>query len=215
MLEMQDFADAIIGVPGEGLNIEQRKCLTIGVELAARPQLLIFVDEPTSGLDSQTSWVISTLIKSSPTTGKLCSVPSTNLLLSCSTSLTVSCCLPLVGERCTSAVGYTALPFDKGSPLDETQTWVQTRRLSLNTSNRMGYHPLQKVRTPQSGCYKSSSHPTRMLLPSTGIMSGAPLRCIKVSSRNLHDSNLSPRTKLARSRPTIVEAGIRNLSLPF
>lgn len=39
MLGMQAFADAIIGVPGQGLNVEQRKLLTIGVELAARPKL--------------------------------------------------------------------------------------------------------------------------------------------------------------------------------
>jgi len=32
-----------------GLNIEQRKRLTIGVELAAKPALLLFLDEPTSG----------------------------------------------------------------------------------------------------------------------------------------------------------------------
>ncbi|KAK8177572.1 ABC-2 type transporter-domain-containing protein [Phyllosticta citrichinensis] len=31
---------------------EQRKRLTIGVELASKPELLIFLDEPTSGLDS-------------------------------------------------------------------------------------------------------------------------------------------------------------------
>lgn len=58
MLGMQDFADAIVGTPGEGLNVEQRKLLTIGVELAAKPALLIFLDEPTSGLDSQSSWAI-------------------------------------------------------------------------------------------------------------------------------------------------------------
>ena len=45
-----------------GLNIEQRKKLTIGVELAARPKLLLFLDEPTSGLDSQTSWSILDLL---------------------------------------------------------------------------------------------------------------------------------------------------------
>jgi ABC-type multidrug transport system ATPase subunit len=33
----------------QGLNVEQRKRLTIGVELAARPALLLFLDEPTSG----------------------------------------------------------------------------------------------------------------------------------------------------------------------
>ncbi|RSL75903.1 hypothetical protein CEP51_010451 [Fusarium floridanum] len=54
ILDMAEYVDAIIGVPGEGLNVEQRKRLTIGIELAARPQLLIFFDEPTSGLDSQT-----------------------------------------------------------------------------------------------------------------------------------------------------------------
>ena len=36
-------------------SVEQRKRLTIGVELAAKPELLLFLDEPTSGLDSQTS----------------------------------------------------------------------------------------------------------------------------------------------------------------
>jgi ATP-binding cassette, subfamily G (WHITE), member 2, PDR len=50
LLDMQDFAEAVVGVPGEGLNVEQRKRLTIGVELAAKPDLLLFLDEPTSGL---------------------------------------------------------------------------------------------------------------------------------------------------------------------
>ncbi|KAM0343525.1 hypothetical protein ACHAPU_008420 [Fusarium lateritium] len=63
VLKMQDYAGAVVGVHGEGLNIEQRKRLTIGVELAARPQLLVFFDEPTSGLDSQASWAISVLIR--------------------------------------------------------------------------------------------------------------------------------------------------------
>ena len=39
MLGMEDFAEAIVGVPGEGLYVEQRKLLTIGVELAARPKV--------------------------------------------------------------------------------------------------------------------------------------------------------------------------------
>ncbi|KAJ3938633.1 uncharacterized protein N0V96_011363 [Colletotrichum fioriniae] len=63
LLDMSDFVDAVIGVPRQGLNVEQRKRLTIGVELAARPQLLVFLDEPTSGLDSQTSWAICDLIE--------------------------------------------------------------------------------------------------------------------------------------------------------
>lgn len=62
MLNMERFSDAIVGQPGEGLNIEQRKLLTIGVELAAKPAIL-FLDEPTSGLDSQSSWTIICLLR--------------------------------------------------------------------------------------------------------------------------------------------------------
>lgn len=49
MLEMESFQHALVGEVGEGLNVEQRKRLTIGVELAAKPALLLFADEPTSG----------------------------------------------------------------------------------------------------------------------------------------------------------------------
>ena len=49
MLNMEDFSEAVVGQPGQGLNVEQRKLLTIGVELAAKPALLLFLDEPTSG----------------------------------------------------------------------------------------------------------------------------------------------------------------------
>jgi ATP-binding cassette subfamily G (WHITE) protein 2 (PDR) len=63
MLNMQEFAEAVVGVPGEGLNVEQRKLLTIGVELAAKPALLLFLDEPTSGLDSQSSWAIVAFLR--------------------------------------------------------------------------------------------------------------------------------------------------------
>ncbi|KAI9872985.1 MAG: hypothetical protein M1830_000972 [Pleopsidium flavum] len=58
MLNMENFAEAVVRRPGEGLNVEQCKLLTIGVELAAKPALLLFLDEPTSGLDSQSSWAI-------------------------------------------------------------------------------------------------------------------------------------------------------------
>ncbi|KAK5006696.1 hypothetical protein LTR28_006184, partial [Elasticomyces elasticus] len=49
---MRDIAGAAIGTVGQGLDQEQRKRVTIGVELASKPELLMFLDEPTSGLDS-------------------------------------------------------------------------------------------------------------------------------------------------------------------
>lgn len=37
LLELQDLCDALVGSPGAGLGVEQRKRLTIGVELVSRP----------------------------------------------------------------------------------------------------------------------------------------------------------------------------------
>ncbi|RSM01819.1 hypothetical protein CDV31_011168 [Fusarium ambrosium] len=83
LLSMEEYADAVIGVPGEGLNVEQRKRLTIGVELAARPQLLLFFDEPTSGLDSQTSWSICNLMEKLTKSGQaiLCTIHQPSAML--------------------------------------------------------------------------------------------------------------------------------------
>ncbi|KAJ5330190.1 hypothetical protein N7452_010580 [Penicillium brevicompactum] len=57
LLELRAISDALIGVPGAGLSIEQRKRVTLGVELVAKPTLL-FLDEPTSGLDGQSAFNI-------------------------------------------------------------------------------------------------------------------------------------------------------------
>lgn len=72
-----------VGVPGEGLNVEQRKRLTIGVEMAAKPQLLLFLDEPTSGLDSQTAWSICTLLRKLANQGQaiLCTIHQPSAML--------------------------------------------------------------------------------------------------------------------------------------
>lgn len=83
LLEMEEYADAIVGIPGEGLNIEQRRHLTIGIELAAKPELLLFLDEPTSGLDSQTSWAICQLLKRLGRSGQaiLCTIHQPSAIL--------------------------------------------------------------------------------------------------------------------------------------
>ncbi|BCR83618.1 putative ABC multidrug transporter [Aspergillus chevalieri] len=83
LLNMEEYSDAFIGVPGEGLNVEQRKRLTIGVELAARPELLLFLDEPTSGLDSQTSWSICDLMEKLTRNGQaiLCTIHQPSAML--------------------------------------------------------------------------------------------------------------------------------------
>lgn len=59
LLELNELQDAIIS----SLGVELRKRLTIGVELAAKPSLLLFLDEPTSGLDSQSAFSIVSFLK--------------------------------------------------------------------------------------------------------------------------------------------------------
>ncbi|GIZ47704.1 hypothetical protein CKM354_001078900 [Cercospora kikuchii] len=83
MLNMEDFAEAVVGVPGEGLNVEQRKLLTIGTELAAKPKLLLFLDEPTSGLDSQSSWAICAFLRKLADSGQavLCTIHQPSAIL--------------------------------------------------------------------------------------------------------------------------------------
>ncbi|KAJ8067991.1 hypothetical protein OCU04_003570 [Sclerotinia nivalis] len=56
LLEMHDMENTLIGTTGVGLSVEQRKRLTIGVELVSKPSILIFLDEPTSGLDGQAAF---------------------------------------------------------------------------------------------------------------------------------------------------------------
>ena len=66
MCGLEAYADAIIG----SLGVEHRKRTTIGVELAAKPRLLLFLDEPTSGLDSQSAWAIMSFLRSLADSGQ-------------------------------------------------------------------------------------------------------------------------------------------------
>ncbi|ROV95974.1 hypothetical protein VMCG_07971 [Cytospora schulzeri] len=80
LLELHEMQDAIIS----SLDVEQKKRLTIGVELAAKPQLLLFLDEPTSGLDSQSAWSIVCFLKKLTQAGQaiVCTIhqPSSQLI---------------------------------------------------------------------------------------------------------------------------------------
>jgi ATP-binding cassette subfamily G (WHITE) protein 2 (SNQ2) len=80
LLELESIADAIIGSPEAGLAPDQRKLVTIGVELAAKPQLLLFLDEPTTGLDSQSAWNIARFLRKLTAAGQavLCTIHQPN-----------------------------------------------------------------------------------------------------------------------------------------
>ncbi|PSK38472.1 Brefeldin A resistance protein [Elsinoe australis] len=83
LLELHDLEHNLIGLPGAGLSIEQRKRVTIGVELVAKPSILIFLDEPTSGLDGQAAFNTLRFLKKLAAAGQavLCTIhqPSAQL----------------------------------------------------------------------------------------------------------------------------------------
>ena len=83
LLEMESIAGATIGSIGSGLNQEQRKRLTIGVELASKPELLMFLDEPTSGLDSQAAFNVVRFLRKLADAGQaiLCTIHQPSAVL--------------------------------------------------------------------------------------------------------------------------------------
>ncbi|KAH9981076.1 ABC-2 type transporter-domain-containing protein [Lactifluus volemus] len=79
LLELQDLSEAVIW----SLDVEARKRLTIGVELASKPELLLFLDEPTSGLDAQSAWNLVRFLRKLADSGQaiLCTIHQPSSLL--------------------------------------------------------------------------------------------------------------------------------------
>ncbi|KAM5572773.1 hypothetical protein ABKV19_012699 [Rosa sericea] len=70
LVEMTSVSDRIVGLPGvNGLSTEQRKRLTIAVELVANPSI-IFMDEPTSGLDARAAAIVMRTVRNTVDTGR-------------------------------------------------------------------------------------------------------------------------------------------------
>ncbi|KAG6383670.1 hypothetical protein SASPL_156567 [Salvia splendens] len=70
LVELESLKDAIVGIPGiTGLSTEQRKRLTIAVELVANPSI-IFMDEPTSGLDARAAAIVMRTVRNTVDTGR-------------------------------------------------------------------------------------------------------------------------------------------------
>ncbi|CAI0467875.1 unnamed protein product [Linum tenue] len=70
LVELDTLRLALVGLPGSsGLSREQRKRLTIAVELVANPSI-IFMDEPTSGLDARAAAVVMRTVRNTVDTGR-------------------------------------------------------------------------------------------------------------------------------------------------
>ncbi|KAJ2492593.1 ATP-binding cassette transporter snq2 [Coemansia sp. RSA 2050] len=84
LLGLADIADCLVGEPetGEGISLEERKRLTIGLELVSKPKIL-FLDEPTSGLDAQASFKIVHFLRRLAAEGQtiLCTIHQPSAML--------------------------------------------------------------------------------------------------------------------------------------
>ncbi|KAL5135187.1 Pleiotropic drug resistance protein 1 [Glycine soja] len=70
LVELKALRNALVGLPGiNGLSTEQRKRLTIAVELVANPSI-IFMDEPTSGLDARAAAIVMRTVRNTVDTGR-------------------------------------------------------------------------------------------------------------------------------------------------
>ena len=70
LVELNSLREALVGLPSEnGLSTEQRKRLTIAVELVANPSI-IFMDEPTSGLDARAAAIVMRTVRNTVDTGR-------------------------------------------------------------------------------------------------------------------------------------------------
>jgi len=70
LVELNPLRDAYVGLPGiNGLSTEQRKRLTIAIELVCNPSI-IFMDEPTSGLDARAAAIVMRAVRNIVDTGR-------------------------------------------------------------------------------------------------------------------------------------------------
>ncbi|KAE8690971.1 Pleiotropic drug resistance protein 3 [Hibiscus syriacus] len=70
LVELTSSREALVGLSGvNGLSKEQRKRLTIAVELVANPST-IFMDEPTSGLDARAAAIVMRTVRNTVDTGR-------------------------------------------------------------------------------------------------------------------------------------------------
>nr|XP_034576554.1 ABC transporter G family member 50-like isoform X2 [Setaria viridis] len=83
IVELDDIKDALVGRPGiNGLSLEQRKRLTVAVELVSNPSVIL-MDEPTTGLDARSAAIVIRAVKNISETGRtvVCTIhqPSTEI----------------------------------------------------------------------------------------------------------------------------------------
>ncbi|KAF3785998.1 ABC transporter G family member 45 [Nymphaea thermarum] len=81
LVELKGMKGLLVGLSGAfGLGTDQRKRLTIAVELVANPSI-IFIDEPTTGLDTPAASIVMRAIRRAADTGRtvVCTIHQPNI----------------------------------------------------------------------------------------------------------------------------------------
>lgn len=108
LVELTELRRALVGMPGvDGLSTEQRKRLTIAVELVANPSI-VFMDEPTSGLDARSAAIVMRTVRNIVNTGRtiVCTIHQPSIDIFESFDEVLICCFlsifPLYPSHCVS-----------------------------------------------------------------------------------------------------------------
>lgn len=80
LVELKGMKGSLVGIPDLfGLTTDQRKRLTIAVELVSNPSV-IFMDEPTTGLDTPAATIVMRAMRNTVDTGRtvVCTIHQPN-----------------------------------------------------------------------------------------------------------------------------------------
>jgi len=187
LLELGPVARRLVGSIAEGgLSFEQRKRLTMAVEMAANPAVL-FLDEPTSGLDSRAALVVIRAVANVAKTNRsvICTIhqPSAALFLAFDRLLLLKKGGKMVyfgelGEDCAALVSYlsdAATSLGAGlPPLAEGQnpaTWMLTAAVDPDAdfADFYKFSPLAKANEAEVLAALGGSAPTRNPLLGGGL----------------------------------------------
>uniref|UniRef100_A0A6U0YCP6 ABC transporter domain-containing protein n=1 Tax=Polytomella parva TaxID=51329 RepID=A0A6U0YCP6_9CHLO len=133
IIELNSLSNHLVGSIGDGLSVEQRKRLTIGVELVANPSI-VFMDEPTSGLDGRAASLVMRAVKNTVNAGRtvVCTIhqPSKEIVLGFDELLLLkpggrTIYFGPVGKDFVDLVAYFELyPVERFDPFDNPANWM-------------------------------------------------------------------------------------------
>ncbi|XP_047045041.1 ABC transporter G family member 48-like [Lolium rigidum] len=158
LVELDVLRNAMVGLPGvDGLSTEQRKRLTIAVELVSNPSI-IFMDEPTSGLDARAAAIVMRTVRNTVNTGRtvVCTIhqPSIDIFESFDEEI------PGI-EKITKGYNPATWMLEVSSPLAEARLEVNFAEIYANSDlYRKNQELIKELSIPPPG-YEDLSFRTK------------------------------------------------------